>query len=108
MVEVFFLGSGGGRFVSYTQLRWTGGIRFLTDQLQIHLDPGPGAIVRSVDLKLQPQKVQALFVSHCHPDHCCDAEIFIEAMTRGMTRSSGTLVAPRSVLSGNDVCEASI
>lgn len=108
MVEVVFLGTGGGRFVSYTQLRWTGGIRLLTDKTQIHLDPGPGAIVRSVDSGLSPQKVKALFISHCHPDHCCDAEIFIEAMTRGMTRRGGTLVAPRSVLSGNDVCEASI
>ena len=103
-----FLGTGGGRFVSYTQLRWTGGIRFLTDKLQLHLDPGSGAIVRSVNAKLRPQKIKFLFISHSHPDHCCDAEIFIEAMTRGMTRRNGILVAPKSVLSGNDVCEATI
>jgi len=108
MVDVVFLGTGGGRVVSYTQMRWTGGIRFLTDRLQIHLDPGPGSIVRSIDSGLSPQRVKALFISHAHPDHCCDAEVFIEAMTRGMTRSRGTLVASRSVLSGNDVCEASV
>lgn len=108
LVEVVFLGTGGGRVVSFTQMRWTGGIRFLTKKTQIHLDPGPGAIVRSIDARLSPQKVKTLFISHVHPDHCCDAEVFIEAMSRGMTRSSGVLIAPRSVLYGNQVCEASI
>jgi len=107
-VELVFLGTGGGRFITMTQKRWTGGIRIVRDKLQMHLDPGPGAIVRSNDAGLNPQKVKALLISHSHPDHYTDGEIFIEAMTRGMTRKRGTLIAPRSVLLGNEVCEASI
>jgi phosphoribosyl 1,2-cyclic phosphodiesterase len=95
-------------FVTFSQRRWTGGIRFIIDKFQAHLDPGPGAIVRSVDARLDPRKVNVLLVSHSHPDHYGDAETFIEAMTEGTTRKKGTLVAPHSVLSGNDVCEASI
>jgi len=107
-VELVFLGTGGGRFITITQKRWTGGIRIISGKSQMHLDPGPGAVVRSIDAGLSPQKVKALLISHSHPDHYTDGEIFVEAMTRGMTRKSGTLIAPRSVLLGNDVCEASI
>ena len=95
-------------FVTYMQRRWTGGIRLIHDGFQIQLDPGSGSIVRSINAGLSPQKVKALFVSHSHPDHSADAEIFIEAMTSGGTKSRGTLVASKSVLSGNEDCDPSI
>ena len=91
-----------------TQRRRTAGIRIISEDLNLHLDPGPGALVHSIEGGLDPQRVRALLVSHCHPDHYADAEVFVEAMTRGMTRKQGLLAAPRSVLEGSDVCEASI
>ncbi len=97
--EIFFLGSGGGRFSMITQRRHTGGIRFL-NPMNIQLDPGPGAIVYSNQMNLSPLKVEALLISHAHPDHYSDGEIFIEAMTDGMTRKKGYLIAPRSVIRG--------
>jgi len=106
--QLIFLGTGGGRFSAITQKRWTGGIRFIAGNFHMQLDPGPGALVRSVERKLDPMKVKAVLVSHDHPDHYTDAEIFIEAMTRGMTRKRGYLIAAHSVLFGNEVCEASI
>lgn len=107
-LEIIFLGTGGGRFATITQKRRTAGIRILSDKVNLHLDPGPGALVYSVAAGLNPQKVNALFVSHCHPDHYVDAEVFIEAMTRGMTKKRGLLAASRSVLFGNEVCESKI
>jgi len=106
--EIIFLGTGGGRFATITQKRRTAGIRIISDSLNLHLDPGPGALVHSINEGLDPQKINAIFVSHCHPDHYTDAEVLIEAMTRGMTRKRGVLVAARSVLSGSKTCEASI
>ena len=106
-VEIIFLGSGGGRFSTITQKRHTGGIRFIRP-INMQLDPGPGAIVYSNQLGLDPSKVRAVVISHGHPDHYCDAEIFIEAMTQGGTKKRGYLVCSRSVLKGNDVCEASV
>ena len=107
-VEIIFLGTGGGRFATITQKRRTAGIRIISDSLNLHLDPGPGALVYSIDEGLDPQKLDAVFVSHCHPDHYTDAEVLIEAMTKGMTKKRGVLAAAKSVLSGSDVCEASI
>ncbi len=94
--------------MTITQRRRTAGIRIIGEDLNLHLDPGPGALVHSIEEGLDPQRVRALLVSHCHPDHYTDAEVFVEAMTRGMTRKQGLLAAPKSVLEGSDVCEASI
>jgi phosphoribosyl 1,2-cyclic phosphodiesterase len=107
-VEIVFLGTGGGRFATITQKRRTAGIRIISEHLNLHLDPGPGALVHSIIGGLDPQKLDAIFVSHCHPDHYTDAEVMIEAMTRGGTRKHGTLAAARSVLYGSSVCEPSI
>jgi phosphoribosyl 1,2-cyclic phosphodiesterase len=74
----------------------------------VHLDPGPGALVYSLEAGLDPQKINGVLVSHCHPDHYNDAEILIEAMTRGMTKKRGVLAAANSVLHGNSQCEPSI
>ncbi|MEM2319800.1 MAG: MBL fold metallo-hydrolase [Candidatus Bathyarchaeia archaeon] len=106
--EIIFLGTGGGRFTTVTQKRRTAGIRILGEGLNLHLDPGPGALVYSVIEGLDPQKINAVFVSHCHPDHYTDAEVLIEAMTGGMTKKRGVLAASKSVLSGSSVCEPSI
>jgi phosphoribosyl 1,2-cyclic phosphodiesterase len=106
--KIVFLGTGGGRFVTITQRRRTAGIRIMGDILNLHLDPGPGALVHSINEGLNPQKLNAVIVSHSHPDHYTDAEVMIEAMTRGMTRKHGVLAAARSVLEGNSVVEASI
>ncbi|MGQ9530676.1 MAG: MBL fold metallo-hydrolase [Candidatus Bathycorpusculaceae bacterium] len=106
--EIVFLGTGGGRFATITQKRRTAGIRIISEGLNLHLDPGPGALVHSINEGLDPQKINAVFVSHCHPDHYTDAEVLIEAMTRGMTKKRGVLAAAKSVLSGNNLCEPSI
>jgi phosphoribosyl 1,2-cyclic phosphodiesterase len=107
-IKLIFLGTGGGRFATITQRRHTGGIRILADKLNAHLDPGPGALVYSLNAGLSPQKISALLISHSHPDHYTDAEVLIEAMTHGTTRKRGVLIAPRSVLFGNAEVEASV
>jgi phosphoribosyl 1,2-cyclic phosphodiesterase len=107
-IEIVMLGTGGGRFVTMTQRRRTAGIRVLGEGLNLHLDPGPGALVYSISEGLDPQKLDAVFVSHCHPDHYTDAEVLIEAMTRGMTKKHGVLVADKSVISGSEACGPSI
>jgi len=107
-VELVFLGTGGGRFATITQKRRTGGIRILSQHINVHVDPGPGALVYSLEVGLNPQKITGILVSHSHPDHYNDAEVLIEAMTRGMTKKRGFVAAAHSVLKGNETCEPSI
>lgn len=102
-INIILLGTGGGRFATITQKRRTAGIRIISEHLNFHLDPGPGALVYSISEGLNPQKLNAVFVSHCHPDHYTDAEVLIEAMTKGTTKKRGVLVASRSVLHGNEM-----
>ncbi|NIP66782.1 MBL fold metallo-hydrolase [Candidatus Bathyarchaeota archaeon] len=107
-LELILLGTGGGRFCTITQRRRTAGIRLLCKDINLHLDPGPGALIHSLNMGLDPRKIRAVLVSHAHPDHYTDAEILIEAMTRGMTRRRGLLAASHSVLGGNDKCGPAI
>jgi phosphoribosyl 1,2-cyclic phosphodiesterase len=102
-VETFLdiLGTGGGRFVMTSQLRRTAGIRLTEQNTQVHIDPGPGALVFSNWAGLSPEKLNGLIITHCHPDHYSDAEVFIEAMTRGISAKRGVLAGTRSVLRGD-------
>ncbi len=100
-MKLTFLGSGGGRFATITQKRMTGGFRIDDiDGKNIHIDPGPGALVRTYQFGLSPLKLNGVLVSHSHTDHYTDAEVLIEAMTRGMTRKKGFLVGSKSVIDG--------
>ncbi len=96
-----FLGTGGGRFTTIFQARATGGI-YLEDKVNVHVDPGPGALVALRSMRIDPTKTDALFVSHAHPDHYTDAEIIIEGMTAGGLKKRGFLGASRSVMEGVD------
>ncbi len=88
-------------FATITQRRMTGGLRIDgIDGKNIHIDPGPGALVRTYQFGLSPLKLDAVMVSHSHTDHYTDAEVLIEAMTKGMTRKKGTIVGSKSVIEG--------
>ncbi len=99
-MELVFLGSGGGRWVTITQRLRTGGIVLKIKDVQIHIDPGPGALLCAHENKISPLATNAIFVTHCHPDHYNDAEILIEAMTKGMTKVRGIFAGSKSVVEG--------
>ncbi len=100
-MKITFLGTGGGRFSTISQRRMTGGFRI--DNLNgknLHVDPGPGALVRTYQFGLDPRDLDGIFVSHAHTDHYTDVEILIEAMTRGMTKDYGAIIGCESVFNG--------
>ena len=73
----------------------------MSKKLNIHVDPGPGALIHSLETGMNPQKIKAILVSHRHPDHYSNAEVLVEAMTRGMTKKRGILAAPSNILFGD-------
>jgi ribonuclease BN (tRNA processing enzyme) len=92
-MKLTFLGTGGGRFVMITQKRATGGFILELDGEMIHVDPGPGAIVRAVQNRINLRKLTGLVVTHTHPDHSTDAAVVVEAMTAGAKEKRGVLVS---------------
>lgn len=96
-MKLFFLGTGGGRVVLTRQIRKTGGFLLEIDSNLLHFDPGPGALVWLHHLKLNPEKIQALFISHAHTEHFNDAPAMIEAITRWGEKKGKVLVAGKSV-----------
>ncbi|MEM3382436.1 MAG: MBL fold metallo-hydrolase [Nitrososphaerales archaeon] len=96
--ELIVLGSGGSRMVTIKQERRTGGLAFIIDDGIFVLDPGPGSITYFNQLGLNPFLVKGILISHRHPDHYTDAEIYIEAATRGANVKRGLLIGAKSVL----------
>jgi len=101
MTELVFLGTGGGRFMLVTQRKATAGFRLHTENFKIHVDPGSGALVRTLQQRLNPQDVNCIIVTHCHPDHSADTAPMVEAMCNGMTKKRGTLIVSHSLMKGD-------
>ncbi len=97
---ITFLGTGGGRFVVISQLRATGGWILEMDGEMLHVDPGPGALVKAKEYGIKLRKLTGILCSHAHPEHYTDLEMVMEAMTNGCTQKRGVLVGGENVVKG--------
>ncbi|MBV8748075.1 MAG: MBL fold metallo-hydrolase [Candidatus Eremiobacteraeota bacterium] len=100
MVTLRFLGTGGARWVVAKQIRASGGFWLQADGTNIHVDPGPGALVRALAQlpPCDPATLDAIVLSHKHLDHAGDVNAMIEAMCQGGWRPRGALCAPLDAL----------
>ncbi len=99
-MKITFLGTAGGRILIMTQLRASGGWILDMDGEKIHVDPGPGALVRASQCGIDLRKLTGIVVSHAHPDHYTDAEMIIESMTDGTRKRRGVLAGGEHVIRG--------
>ena len=106
-MEIVFLGTGGGRFNLISQQRRTGGF-IIRGSLQIHVDPGPGALAACHDFSIDPEKTDVVVATHNHIDHINDAELMLEAINCFPDRKRGTIIASKSILVGDEYGERSI
>ena len=97
---VKFLGTAGARVVVSKQLRASGGVWIKYQDTNLHIDPGPGALVRALSSRppLSPPSLDALLLSHRHLDHSNDLNIMVEAMTEGATKKRGAVFLPAEAL----------
>ncbi|MGB8267796.1 MAG: MBL fold metallo-hydrolase [Candidatus Velthaea sp.] len=105
MITVRFLGTGGARFVVARQIRASGGMWMRFGETQIHVDPGPGALVRALSLvpPCEPAKLDAIVLSHKHLDHANDVNVMAEAMSQGGWKKRGIIFAPQDAFEGEPV-----
>lgn len=99
MTKIFTLGCGGGRHQTLDQTFRTGGFR-IHDTFKLHIDPGPGALLLTNQYNLDAKDLDAVFVSHSHPDHYADAEVLVEAMHRGES-NAGRFIGSLSAVEGD-------
>lgn len=99
-----FMGTAGARFVVSKQLRFSAGTWCSLQGLNILIDPGPGTLCRcfSSRPKLDPEKLDALILTHRHLDHSTDINVLIEAMTQGTFNHRGVLFAPADAVDGEE------
>jgi len=98
MARIVFLGTAGSSAVVTKQLRASGGIILQVEDLQFHIDPGPGALIKAKEYGINLHHTTAILVSHNHINHCNDLNVVIEAMTHSGIEHRGLVLGSKSVL----------
>jgi phosphoribosyl 1,2-cyclic phosphodiesterase len=93
---IVFLGTGGARYVIAKQLRATGGMLFRIAGRNVLVDPGPESLYRLLTYlpEFNPEKIDAIILTHKHIDHSADVNVYLDVITRGGNNKHGILVAP--------------
>lgn len=100
--KIIFLGTAGGRFSVFYQIRKSGGIWFYLGGKTFVIDPGPGALLHAISNKINMSKLDGVFLSHRHLDHCADINSVMEAMVISGKRPK-YLLAPSAALDEDPV-----
>jgi len=98
MAKIIFLGTAGSSSVVSRNLRSSGGIILQVEDLQFHIDPGPGALSQAARFGINLRNNTAVLVSHKHPNHCNDLNMVVEAMSYSGLEQRGVLLSSKSVV----------
>ena len=98
MAQLIFLGTAGSSAVVNKQIRGSGGIILKVEDLQFHIDPGPGSLSKAKEFGVNLHHTTAVLVSHNHINHCNDLNAVIDAMTHGGIEHRGVVLGSKSVL----------
>jgi len=100
--SIIFLGTAGDSFVVSRQLRAAGGLVIQLNDMQFHIDPGPGSLVMAKQCGVNLRANTALLVSNSQLYNSNDINAVIDAMTYAGFDKKGVLIAPRSVINGSE------
>jgi len=101
MSSIIFLGTSGGNAVS-KQIQSAGGIIVQVEDLQFHLDPGPGALSKAKEYGINLNRNTAVLISHNHVNHCSELNPVIDAMTYCGLDHRGMVLASKSAIVGGE------
>ncbi|MFH1915802.1 MAG: hypothetical protein ABIJ21_00925 [Nanoarchaeota archaeon] len=92
MVKLIFLGTGGDALVVGKQERASGGIVIQGNSSQMHIDPGPGALVRAREYGVNVRETSAIIVTTPDVIHTNDMGAVVLGMTHGGLDKKGSLL----------------
>lgn len=103
--SLVFLGTAGTRFNVINQTRASGGMIVSLNGVHVAIDPGPGALVAMCSRRpfVDPNRIQAILLTHRHIDHSGDINVVAEAMTGGGRRPGGTIALPSDAVEDEPV-----
>ena len=84
MSFIKFIGTAGARFVVMKKLRASGGVWLSVGKTNLHIDPGPGALVRCLKSKpkLEPSTLDGILLTRRHLDHSGDVNVMMDHRRR--------------------------
>ncbi len=102
MAQLIFLGTAGSSAVVSRQWRSSGGIIIRKDDLQIHLDPGPGTLNKAKEYGINVHHTTAALVTKNSVNHCNDINAVVDAMTHGGIEHRGIILGCKTALQPSD------
>lgn len=100
--KITFLGTAGDIFTAGKQVRASGGVVLKAGDNQIHLDPGPGALVRAMQNNVNLRENNIIVATNNNLLNCNDVNAVIDASTYGGFDKKGVLIAAKSVINGTE------
>lgn len=98
MAQLIFLGTAGSSAVVSKQWRSSGGIIIRKDDLQLHIDPGPGTLNKAKEYGINVHHTTAVLVTKNSVNHCNDLNAVIDAMTHDGIEHRGIILGSKSAL----------
>lgn len=98
MKRLIFLGTGGDVETMAKQQRATGGLVLQLNGYQIHIDPGPGSLVRARETGINVRDTIAILASNSSLLRSNDVNALVTAMTLDGLDKHGVLLGSKSVI----------
>ncbi len=100
--NIIFLGTAGDSIIYGKQYRGSGGIIIKTPNTQLHLDPGPGSLVRAAQMKINIRETTGILVSNTTILKSNDLNALINGMTYSGLDHKGVIIADKKVIEGDE------
>lgn len=96
--QILFLGTAGDSFTLGMRGKTAGGIIIQTETVQLHLNPGPGALLAATSTGIDVKKTNLILVTDATMLHSYDTAVLIEVMTLSGLDTKGVLLAAKNVI----------